>query len=256
MWKTGVDYEVDPVMIPNPEKEGEEIIDMASGVNCGDGKYYPGGPKCNFNGKLIKCLTYTSKSGGITAKILVEVLKYFDEIDLFPPVDGIIPFLLFDGHQTRLDPMFIDYINDDDHRWKVCLGVPYATSLWQQGDSSQHNGAFKMEWSREKSNLMDWKMEHPSMGRSINAEDIMPLLNKTFHPTFGNVQNSKKAAADRGWCPLNRKLEEHPSLQAPADNSAVTVSTPHPPTEPSASTPPNLNVEDYVGTCLDRILHA
>ena len=203
MWETGVDYQVDPVMVADTEEEGEEKIDM-SGVNVGDGKYFPGGPKCKFNGKVVDCVTYVSKSGGITAEILVEILKYFDSIDLFPRDTGITPLLLVDGHQSRLSPIFIDYINNDGHPWKVCLGVPYATSLWQQGDSSEHNGAFKVEWSREKADLLKWKTAHPLMGRSINAEDIMPLLSKTFHKTFGNVRNSKKAAADRGWNPLNR----------------------------------------------------
>jgi hypothetical protein len=255
LWETGVDYQVDPVMVADAEEEGEEKIDM-SGVNVGDGKYFPGGPKCKFNGKVVDCVTYVSKSGGITAEILVEILKYFDSIDLFPRDTGITPLLLVDGHQSRLSPIFIDYINDDGHPWKVCLGVPYATSLWQQGDSSEHNGAFKVEWSREKADLLKWKTAHPLMGRSINAEDIMPLLSKTFHKTFGNVRNSKKAAADRGWNPLNRKLEEHPSLQSRVSTSAASTVTVSPPNNGASSTP-NLNVEDgFGGTCLDRIIQA
>jgi len=72
-------------------------------LNFGEGKYYPGGPKCKYNGKVVDCLTYTSKCGGIAGEILVEILTYFNSIDLFPHVPGgPIPVLIVDGHQSRL----------------------------------------------------------------------------------------------------------------------------------------------------------
>jgi hypothetical protein len=55
MWAIGVDYSIKPVM----DTIGE--IDMP-GVNVGNGKYFPGGPKCMFNGKEVPCLTFVSKS--------------------------------------------------------------------------------------------------------------------------------------------------------------------------------------------------
>jgi hypothetical protein len=59
--------------------------------------------------------------------------------------------LLVDGYQTRLSLIFIDYIiNDKNHPWEVCLGMPHAALIWQVGDSSHHDSAFKIEWSREK----------------------------------------------------------------------------------------------------------
>mmetsp|Transcript_19915 Transcript_19915/g.41711 ORF Transcript_19915/g.41711 Transcript_19915/m.41711 type:complete len:128 (+) Transcript_19915:150-533(+) len=46
---------------------------------------------------------------------------FFDEIDLFPQVAGSpIPVLIVDGHQGRLDPGLIRYINNKNHLWKVC----------------------------------------------------------------------------------------------------------------------------------------
>jgi len=66
----------------------------------------------------------------------VKVLTYFDNIDLWPRTEGgPLPMLVLDGHQSRLHPDFIRYINDDEHLWKVCFGVPYATVLWQVGDA-------------------------------------------------------------------------------------------------------------------------
>ena len=66
---------------------------------------------------------------------------------------GISPFLLVDGHQSRFDLDFLDYINNDNHRWNVTLGVPYGTALWQVGDSSEQNGTFKMLLNEAKSEL-------------------------------------------------------------------------------------------------------
>ena len=116
-------------------------------MNSGEGKYYPGGPKYMYNGKQVDYLTFSSKSGSITGKILIQILEYFDKLDLFPRTpNGPIPMLVVDGHQSCLNQGFIKYINDPNHKWKVCFGVPYATVLWQVGDASEQNGKFKLEW--------------------------------------------------------------------------------------------------------------
>jgi hypothetical protein len=63
------------------------------------------------------------ESGGITGDILIEIQKYFDETDVFPWLPGgIIPVLIVDGHQSRLDPKFMEYINDDGHVGRFALG--------------------------------------------------------------------------------------------------------------------------------------
>ena len=117
-WRTGVDHSVTPILA----LDGEFHLDL----NFGKGKYYPGGPTCKYNGKCVDSLVFTPESGGITAGILVKILTYFNSIDLFPRLPGgPIPFLIVDGHQTCLDPIFLEYINDNNHTWKVCLGVPY-----------------------------------------------------------------------------------------------------------------------------------
>ena len=78
----------------------------------------------------IVCLTFSSKSRGIAAEILIDILKYFDRKEIFSWLPGgPISFLLVDRYKIQLDPMFIANINNIDHRWKVCFGVPYATSL-------------------------------------------------------------------------------------------------------------------------------
>ncbi len=132
-WRTGVDYTVTPILTEDGKEKDFEL-------NFGKGKYYPGGPTCKYNGKVVDCLAYTSKSSGITGEILVKILTYFNSIDLFPRVPGRpIPMLIVDGHQSRLAPVFVEYINNKNNTWKVCLSVPYATTLWQVGDASEQN---------------------------------------------------------------------------------------------------------------------
>ena len=111
IWRTGIDHTVTPIFTA----DGKEI-DFE--LNFGNGKYYSGGPTCRYNSKVVDCLTYImSESGGITGGILVEILTYFDAIQLFPRVEGgSIPVLIVNGHKSRLDPKFVEYINADGHR--------------------------------------------------------------------------------------------------------------------------------------------
>ena len=181
-------------------------------------------------GKEFDCLTFVSESGGITDGILVEILKYFDSLGLFPRVPGgPIPMLILDLHQSRLDPSFIKYINRQDHGWRVFLGVPYATVLWQVGDASEQNGKFKTEWYRVKEDVMKWKAKY-NLPCTLGPTDIIPLVNKIFHLSYWNVASNLKAVSDRGWFPANRKLLEYSSLfedsatVADGDSTTITFS--------------------------------
>ena len=108
-WRTVVDHSVIPILT----EDGKEF-DLER--NFGEGKYYPGGPTFKYNGKVVDYLTFTSKSGGITGKILVKILTYFSSIDLFPRVPGgPIPLLIVDEHQRCLAPVFVEYINNKNH---------------------------------------------------------------------------------------------------------------------------------------------
>ena len=150
-WASGIDI----LLEPTRGADGKISIDDC---NFGQNKYFPGGPICNFRGKQIPCATYVTEGGGISGEILVDVLRILDALEVFPRVaGGPIPFLIINGHESQLDPKFLMYINDEDHIWKVCLGVPYATNYWQVGDSSEQNGTFKVLWYREKKVLVTYK---------------------------------------------------------------------------------------------------
>ena len=87
-----------------------------------------------------------SEKGSITDTILVDILKTIDELKLYQTYgeNGVVPFLLVNGHQSRFSTKFLTYITDMNHPWKVSIGVPYRTSMWQVGDTYQQNGRFKI----------------------------------------------------------------------------------------------------------------
>ena len=123
--------------------------------NFGPGKRFPGPPKCVVRGVEVPAYVACSEKGSITSTILKGMLERLDSLNIFPRgPDKPLPFLLVDGHGSRLELPFIEYINDPAHKWKVCLGLPYGTSFWQVGDSSEQNGSYKMETYRYKDMLL------------------------------------------------------------------------------------------------------
>lgn len=100
--------------------------------HCGDGKLFPGLPSCEYKGiKVPGYLTFT-ESGGITAEILTNIFRRMNNLRLFHDdhENGLTPFMLLDGHGSRFDVQFLEYINDSTHKWTMCLGVLYGTALW------------------------------------------------------------------------------------------------------------------------------
>ena len=75
----------------------------------------------------------------------------------------------------------------------------------------------------------------------------MPLVNNIFYKCYGNVASNRKAGADRGWFPANRKLVEHPDIkeETKTQNS----------TEQVVPQLPAMNIDDGFGaTCIDRLI--
>ena len=73
----------------------------------------------------------------ITTEILVDILATLNHIGVFDRSEGKVPFLLLDEHDSQIKLSFLEYINNPEHMWCVCIGVPYGTALWQVGDSSE-----------------------------------------------------------------------------------------------------------------------
>jgi hypothetical protein len=74
-----------------------------------------------------------STNGSITSKVLACMLEAMDKLQLFDRSDGVDPFLLLDGHGSRFELPFLSYVHSDNHKWTVCLGVPWGTSQKVRG---------------------------------------------------------------------------------------------------------------------------
>jgi hypothetical protein len=193
----------------NAEWIGEEN-DL--GRNIGPGRRYPGGPTCTFQGKEVPCFTTNSESGGITSELLAQCLKKMDDLQLFlRSPDLPDPFILLDGHESRLQIPFLQYINNDDHRRHVILGLPNGTAKWQVGDSKEQNGEMKRRLVLEKRKVLRDKRVHCEPPK-IDKTNVIPMLNNAFPHAFGNVEGNKKAIADRGLGPLNRACLTDPEI--------------------------------------------
>ena len=76
-------------------------------------------------------------------------MAHIDSFNLFDREEAT-PVLLLDGHGSRFDQYFLDYVNAPATKWCVLIGVPYGTHLWQAADSSEQNGSFKCEVKKAK----------------------------------------------------------------------------------------------------------
>ena len=76
--------------------------------------------------------------GSIDSRILLDIVKTLDILNVFKTEreHALKPI----SHGSWFDLKFLEYINAPETEWCVCIGVPYGTSLWQVGDSSQQNG--------------------------------------------------------------------------------------------------------------------
>ena len=173
--------------------------------NFGPGKYLPGGPVCHYNGKDIPAMIRWHESGSVTSEILVDALKTLDHLQVFSRDDGVSPFLMLDGHSSRLRTPFLKYINTPEDHYVTCIGVPYGTALWQVGDSKEQNGSFNMAMTSEKRKLVR-KKEQMSLPGKLVATDLIPLINKAWLKSFARKDKNKIAIAERGWNPYNRCL--------------------------------------------------
>jgi len=213
-WITGIDITVDAM-------NGDSAVEFVTN-NTGTGKCLPRGPTCVVNGINVPCYVCCSPHGGITGSLLTDMLRCMDELQLFPRTNDLLPFLLMDGHGSRFELEFLQCINNKDHEWSVCIGVPHGTHLWQVGDAASMNGAFKIGITKAKEELMSAK-EKRFMSAKFLPTDRIPIVNKAWAKSFANVAFGRKALVERGWNPLNRALLKNKEvmdtrLEAEANN--------------------------------------
>ena len=206
--KFGIETGIDPCAEVIGNVDDEDFFEK----NYGLGKLFPSGPVCNFRNVDIPCLVKWSEKGSITSEILAQCLEHIDSYNVFPRVDGISPFLLLDGHGSRFEIPFLDYITNPDHEWQVCIGVPYGTSLWQVADSKEQNGSYKIALARAKKIFED-KLSMFIDPPTLERFDIIGLVNEAWASSFAKVDTNKKAICERGWGPCNRNLLKYREIQ-------------------------------------------
>jgi hypothetical protein len=79
-----------------------------------------------FHHNVAKGKYYITASCGHFSRTIDDA-KIFEQTP-----GGPVPFLLLDGHHSHLEVPFLDYIFND-HKWFVCIGVPYAMHYWHRG---------------------------------------------------------------------------------------------------------------------------
>jgi hypothetical protein len=169
-------------------------------ANCGNGKQYPFGPTCYLKGKEVPCYCTCTESGSINGTILTDMLHTLDELNVFNRESGLNPFLILDGHGSRFELEFLEYINDPEHKWHVNIGLPYGTSYWQVADSLEQNRSFKMALSEAKEALVK-KKDDNGLPFEINKVDVVKLVKDSWARSFAKVETNRRAVLVRGWGP-------------------------------------------------------
>ena len=213
MVETGIDTDTDMLIVGDIEEDGQYEFFKN---NFGEGKLFPGGPKCIYKGKDVPCFVRFCDKGGMSGEILTKIFKTLDDLELFKKdrEEGKIPFMLLDGHQSRFDLELLRYVNTYPHRWNVCIGVPYGTALWQVGDSSKQNGTFNINLTDVKCTMLQTRINQLQHAMQLVQTDIIPMVNLSYPGLFGNRRTNKKALAARGWNPYNHILLLDPTIRA------------------------------------------
>eukprot|EP00977_Amphora_coffeiformis_P002353 scaffold439_cov107-Amphora_coffeaeformis.AAC.1 len=195
-----------------------EIIDADNDADliAHNGHAMTGGPTCVFRGKEVPCFVCHSQKASITSTLLRDMLQRLDDLHLFENEHGLRPFLLLDGHHSRFELPFLDYITNKEHLWHVCIGVPYGTHIWQLADQSTQNGCFKMAWYEQKKSVTAVR----DVARFYQT-DIVPLIKTCWEQSFARVESNRKMICELGWGPLNFNILNDPRI-AHTKNQSVT----------------------------------
>jgi hypothetical protein len=111
---------------------------------------------------------------------------------------------------------FLEYINKPEHKWVCCIGVPYATHIWQVGDASGLNGAFTTALAKAKREYIK-HCEKPT----FEPTDLIPLLNKAWEKSFNNRKNAVPVIAHHSWNPLNYDMLDCIKLSGTASSNII-----------------------------------
>ena len=103
----------------------------------------------------------------------MTVLKRLDDIGVYERTSKRTQMGLFDVHDSRLQVIFLYYINDPAHLWLFYIGLPNGTHKWQVSDAPEQNGCWKVEWIRKKGVILLFRIR---MGLNASLEKVISYL--------------------------------------------------------------------------------
>ncbi len=139
------------------------------------------------------------------------MLCCIDNKQVYDRSTGLSLFLILNGHCSRFELEFFEYVNCKETKWSINIGLPYGTSYWQVGDSSEQNRCFKMVLTKAKRALVKPKYDL-GLPFEINKTDVVKLVKECWIISFAQVHTNCKAVLQRGWGPkaLNYNVLLHP----------------------------------------------
>ena len=192
------------------ELEGNEDDFDSTGDACcnfGTGKRFPGLSLPDAEGNDVPTLFAATPNASMTTAILKKTFAAMDELNITScgvNEDGTLyfPLVVIDGHASRMGEAFLEYVNDESHRWLAMLGAPYGTDIWQFHDDKRQNGCFKTELSDAKSRFTLKKRVHGLKAEILPVEIVIPLREAIMN-SFMRTDFGKSALAVRGCYPFN-----------------------------------------------------
>ncbi len=159
-WKLGIDIKMEDLDEREPVMRGDLC--------------------CTYDGKVVPCIYGMFSKAIITSTLLAEMLEFIDDCGIFNRSIAK-SFLLFDGHVSRIMLPFLKYIDDPEHGWVCCMGVPCATHIWQVGDV---NGTLKIALTKAKREYIKHRKKP-----GFDPTDSVPLLNRAWESSFNNASS-------------------------------------------------------------------
>jgi hypothetical protein len=187
----------------------EDIYAMKDEHSNGADRMFPLYPTCTFNGVEVPTFVMRSKNGSINSQLLTNMMSKMDDHSLFDRSDGVNPFLIYDGHGSRFEEVFLEYTVESNRHWTCFIGVSYGTSVWYLGDSPEQNGTCKIESKKAKEETI-WRNIHAGLPAIIERTDIVRIMDIAWQKSFARVDTNLKVIAERGWGGLMYVLLDHP----------------------------------------------
>jgi hypothetical protein len=97
--------------------------------------------------------------------------------------------------------------------------------------------------------------------KGFTPTDVIPIINKAFPDSYGNVEFAKKAIRKRGWYPATYALLEDPAIKKtkdtdPVDSNVTTTSSVSEEDAASCRQVPVVNLEfGMAGRLTDKLLN-